>query len=84
MFVLVEAQPFSKSDTPGSEFWLMKTNLAGGEIHRPLNDRFWIFHILFQSIQQVFAVVGWNLPCPTQASLVIPEQIVVPEKVARS
>src|SRR5262245_45502572 len=47
MLVLVESQCFPKLDTPGSKFRLVNTNLAGAEIHRPLNLGFSISHIVF-------------------------------------
>src|SRR5262245_13164124 len=74
MLVLIEPQCFSKFDTPGSKFRLVNTNLASAEIHRPLNFGLGISHIVFRGIKQACTIIGRNLPCPAQASLVIPEQ----------
>ena len=74
MLVLVESQCFPKLDTPGSKLRLVNTNLASAEVHRPLNFRFSVSHIVFQGIKQVCTIIGRSLPCPAQASLVIPEQ----------
>lgn len=72
--VLVEPQCFPKLDASGSKVRLVNTNLAGAEVHCPLNFRFSISHILLQGIKQVCAITGRSLPHPAQARLVIPEQ----------
>src|SRR5688572_2221850 len=74
MLVLVESQCFAKFDTPGSKRGLVDANLAGAEVHRPLNFGFSMSHIVFQGIKQVCAIPRRSLPDPAQASLVIPEQ----------
>lgn len=74
MIILVESQCFPKFDTSGSKFRLVNTNLASAEVHCPLNFGFSMSHIVFQGIKQVCTIPGGSLPCPAQASLVIPEQ----------
>src|SRR5262245_39536947 len=67
MLVLVESQCFPKFDTPGSKCRLVNTNLAGAEVHCPLNFGFGMSQIVFQGIKQVCTIPGRSLPDPAQA-----------------